>query len=176
MREWESHLPVAAFDAAPYAGLEAQIQAQGIVIKTLAELAVDPERDAKLHALNYELFQDVPSSEPATPVPLEHFIEHTVQNPTTLPDAYFVAVHDGEYVGMSSLWANLTDPSVLYTGLTGIRRAYRRRGIALALKLRAIAYAQARGVATVKTSNESAQPAHAEHQRAPGLCPPPGLD
>jgi mycothiol synthase len=155
MREWESHLPVAAFDPAPYAGREEQVRARGIEIKTLAELAADPERDAKLHALNHEIFQDVPSTEPPTLVPLEHFIENTLQHPAVLPDAYFVAVHESEYVGMSGLWANLSDPSILYTGLTGVRRAYRRRGIALALKLQAIAYAQAHGVATVKTSNES---------------------
>ena len=154
MREWESHLAVAAFDSAPYAGVAEQMQAQGIVIKTLAELAADPDRNRKLYAMTDEIHHDVPSPEPPTSVPFEHFIEHTLSHPNLLPDGYFIAVHDGEYVGSSNLWDSPADRSILYTGLTGVTRAYRGRGIALALKLRALAYAQAQGVAALKTFND----------------------
>ena len=143
MREWESQLAVAEFDPTPYVDVAARVAAQGIVIQTIAELATDPERDRKLHALDDALGRDVPAPEPPTTVPYENFVARTLQHPNLLPDAYFIALHDGEYVGMSNLWANGVDPTMLYTGLTGVRRAYRRRGIALALKLRAIAYAQA---------------------------------
>ena len=44
-----------------------------------------------------------------------------------MDDGYFVAVADGEYVGVSSLW-RADEPDLLRTGLTGVRRAYRRRG------------------------------------------------
>jgi mycothiol synthase len=44
---------------------------------------------------------------------------------------------------------------VLNTGLTATRRDFRRMGIALALKLRAIAYAQDKGYREVRTGNES---------------------
>jgi GNAT superfamily N-acetyltransferase len=87
-------------------------------------------------------------------VSYEYFIEHTLQSPNLLPDAYFVAVHDGNYVGTSALWASQAG-SDLYTGLTGVKRAYRQKGIALALKLRGIAYARAHAHPLIKTWNES---------------------
>jgi GNAT superfamily N-acetyltransferase len=154
MRAWESRLDVASFDPSPYAHVEDAVRAQGIEIRTLKQLEEDPERDAKLYELEWILDQDVPHPEPLTRVSFEFFLEHTLQNPNLLPDGYFVAVHDGRYVGMSNLWAS-QGSSDLYTGLTGIRREYRRRGIALALKLRAIAYARANGHPVIRTWNES---------------------
>ena len=154
MRAWESRLDVAAFDPTPYNGLEEQVRAQGIEIQTLKELVADPERDRKLYELHRELQKDVPHPEPQTPVSYAYFVEHTLKSPNLLPDAYFVAVHDGAYVGMSALWASQAG-SELYTGLTGVTRAYRRKGIALALKLRGIAYAKGHGHPLIKTWNES---------------------
>jgi GNAT superfamily N-acetyltransferase len=75
-------------------------------------------------------------------------------SPNLLPDAYFVAVDGDEYAGTSALWSS-PGSNQLYTGLTGVRRAHRRKGIALALKLRGIDYAKTHGVATIKTWNES---------------------
>ena len=68
---------------------------------------------------------------------------------------FFVALDGERYVGMSNLWKSQADPSELYTGLTGVSRSHRRRGIALALKLRAIDYARRNGVRRLKTWNES---------------------
>jgi RimJ/RimL family protein N-acetyltransferase len=66
-----------------------------------------------------------------------------------------VAVADGQYVGVSSLW-RAEEPDLLRTGLTGVRRAYRRRGIAFALKLAALEFAQAQpGIRRVITDNAS---------------------
>jgi GNAT superfamily N-acetyltransferase len=154
MRSWESRLDVAAFDFTPYADVEARARSHGIEFKTFAELAADPERDQKLFELDEALIQDVPHPEPQTPVSYEFFEENLLKNPNLLPDGFFVALHNGHYVGMSNLWSSQASTD-LYTGLTGVRREYRRKGIALALKLRAIAYAKAQGTAIVKTWNES---------------------
>jgi mycothiol synthase len=43
----------------------------------------------------------------------------------------------------------------LRTGLTAVRRAYRRRGIALALKVRSLEFGKANGYSSVQTENES---------------------
>lgn len=154
MRAWESRLNVEEFDPSPYADVEKKVRAQGIEIKTLRELESDPERDVKLYDLDWLLDQDIPQPESPTRVSFEFFREHTFDNPNLLPDGYLVAVHDGTYVGVSTLWTSQgTDD--LYTGLTGVRREYRRRGIALALKLRAIAYARSLGRAVIRTWNES---------------------
>jgi GNAT superfamily N-acetyltransferase len=154
-REWESRLDVAAFDPTPVAGAEERVRAGGIELKTLADLTADPDHARKLHALEWELELDVPNPETPTPISLEQYVETRLKRPELLLEGWIVAVHDGEYVGMSVLWASAAGPD-LETGLTGVRRAYRRRGIALALKLRAIAYAKAAGRPSIKTWNEVA--------------------
>jgi predicted GNAT superfamily acetyltransferase len=64
-----------------------------------------------------------------------------------------LAVDGNEYVGMSNLWADRASDA-LYTGLTGVKRSHRRRGVAIAMKVRAIAYARASGHPLIKTGNE----------------------
>ncbi len=156
MRSWESRLAVAGFDAAPYAGTEAHTASRGIAIATYAELAADPDRDRKLYDLDCDLGRDVPSPEPFTPPSYEWYAERVFNDPDLLPDAWFIAIDSAtrQYVGMSQLWHSQASDD-LYNGLTGVRRSHRRRGIALALKLRGIAFAQAQGRPTIKTWNES---------------------
>jgi GNAT superfamily N-acetyltransferase len=88
-----------------------------------------------------------------TQVPFDRWCQDILDSPLFLEDGYFVAIDGGEYVGMSNLWANRASDD-LNTGLTGVVRSYRRRGIATALKVRAIAYARAQGHPTIKTGNE----------------------
>lgn len=156
MRSWESRLDVAAFDPAPYGDAEARAASNGIDITTYAGLAADSGRDRKLYELYNELSRDVPQPEPHTPVTYEWYAERVFQDPGLLPDGWFVAVDraTGQYVGMSQLWHSQASDD-LYNGLTGVLRSHRRRGIALALKLRGIAYAKSLGRPVIKTWNES---------------------
>jgi GNAT superfamily N-acetyltransferase len=156
MRSWESRLDVAAFDPTPYADAEARTIAHGIDLTTYAGLAGDPDRDRKLFDLDMALARDVPSPEPFTPVSFEFYADRVLRDPDLLPDGWFVAVDraTGQYVGMCQLWHSQASAD-LYNGLTGVLRSHRRRGIALALKLRSIAYAKTLGRPTIKTWNES---------------------
>ncbi len=153
MRDWESRLDLAAFDPKPYAEAEAGLTAQGIVIKTLRELENTPGHWDKHYQLTRELIADVPSSEPRTPIAKEVWQKRLQENPDLQRDAYLFAVQNGEYIGLTVLYSSQGNDD-LYTGLTGVRREYRRQGIALALKLRALAWAKAQGRALVKTWNE----------------------
>lgn len=97
---------------------------------------------------------DIPLPGPFTEVPLEEFLNQYVRRPGTLPDGFFIA-RDGEnYVGLSSLWRE-ENTSDLWQIITGVRREYRRRGVALALKLSVMDYAKKRGAETIKTWNAS---------------------
>ena len=120
----------------------------------MAELAGDPQYARKLYDLFVEVDEDEPRPEPYTPWSYDFFVARTLNDPNLLREAYFVALHNDEYVGQSTLSASKGN-SDLYTGLTGVKRAYRRQGIALALKLRAIEYAQTHGSPLIKTWNES---------------------
>ncbi|PDW02147.1 GNAT family N-acetyltransferase [Candidatus Viridilinea mediisalina] len=156
MREWESRLELAHFDPTPYAGHTERVVASGIRIATLAELMQeDPEHRRKLYELDLQLALDVPHPEPQTAWSYETFCQHVFAAPSFMPEGYYIALDGKEFVGISALWRSQAEKDCFYTGLTGIQRAYRRRGIALALKLCALAYARQQGVRIVKTWNES---------------------
>ena len=81
------------------------------------------------------------------------------------PDAPYELTHptalflDGaDYVGLTMLWRDSTRSDKLVTGLTGVLRSHRRRGIATALKVRALTYARERGIVEVDTDNEDNNP------------------
>lgn len=156
MRDWESRLTVTTFDPTPFLAQAERAAANGIHIVSLAELiARDPDHRARLYDLDMTLSADVPSPEPFTPISCEQFEKWIFANPNFLPEGYFVALDGTHYVGSTALWKSQSTPQELYTGLTGVRREYRRMGIALALKLRAIAFARSYGATVIKTWNES---------------------
>ena len=154
MRSYESRLDVAAFNPSAYGDVEARMHDLGITFKTLRQLQNVPGHWDKHFALVEELRGDVPSTEPHTPLSKDVWRLRMEGNPELLPDGYFFAVKDGEYVGMSTLKSS-GDSDDLNTGLTAVKRGYRRQGVALALKLRAIAWAKSQGKRRIKTWNES---------------------
>jgi RimJ/RimL family protein N-acetyltransferase len=156
MREWESRLAVADFDPTAFAGTREKVLSQGIRLTDLAILRAEEGEevaDRKLHALDNVLAHDIPSDDPATDVPFDAWREKLMSGPRFRPEAFFIAVApSGEYVGASMLFHRQTDPA-MNTGLTGVLREWRRRGIALALKLDAIAYAQRFDAPEIRTEN-----------------------
>ena len=79
-------------------------------------------------------------------VPLEEWLH----DEATLPEGSFVAPADGEIVGHSGLMTHDND-GVAEDGLTVVRREWRRRGLARALKQRELAWARDAGLREVVT-------------------------
>jgi GNAT superfamily N-acetyltransferase len=155
-RDWESRLDLAAFDPAPFAAAATRAAAAGVRITTLAdELRADPNALRKAYALHAEARLDVPSLDAPTPSPYERFEEETLRSPWALPVAYFIAIRDGRYVGECALATEGADPAVIHQQLTAVLRDERGKGIAMALKLRAVAYAKARAFREIRTWNAS---------------------
>jgi mycothiol synthase len=152
------------------AAVEAQLCQHAIVIRTLRELAEDPERDRKLFALRNQLDQEVPFAQTVTPVPFAWFEARVLQNPRLKDDGIFIAIHGERYVGMSALYAGPRERA-LHTGLTGVLEAYRRQGIAKALKLRTIAYAKQHGYALLRTYNAESNTGILKLNEAFGFVP-----
>jgi GNAT superfamily N-acetyltransferase len=136
---------VTAFDVSPYAGLEPKLNSQGVFIKTVRELACDPNRDRKIYDLMCLVDLDVPSEGDGIPEPdFEDWVGWGLNDPSVLQDAFLIAVHDDEYVGLRDL-GSYGDQETLLGGLLGVRREYRQRGIALAMQVRNIIYGRDHG-------------------------------
>ena len=152
-RRWEYRLDAQTFDWTPFAYFRLDMQREDIEILSLAELESDSNRDQKLYALQTELDQAVPLLVTPTPMTFSEFHNQILANPTLLHDGLFIATHAGEYVGMTSLFRR--NQTTLAIDLTGTRRPYQGKGIATALKLRGIEYAQRENYQYIVTQNDT---------------------
>lgn len=173
MRYAESWLDVKAFDASRFAGAEERVLSQGIHLTTLAELgASDPDVRQRFYEFTQVIQADIPSPEPFTPLAYDVWAKR-FEHSGYLPEANFLALEGETLVGLSTLWAREADDH-LQTGATGIVRSHRRRGIALALKLRALAFAKERGAPIIRTDNEVNNEGMLSINRALGFVKQPG--
>ncbi len=159
MREPLSKLQVESFDPTPFQPKEDQVHSSGFEIKTLAELQNEYSDWAeRYYQLDNAAMVDVPSTDPFVPPPFEQFERSHLKDPEFDPKSIWVAVRDGEWLGLTSLWISSADPEKAYTGLTGVLRQVRRMGVATVLKLRALDFARTREVKIVQTDNEENNP------------------
>jgi len=117
------------------------------------EVATIAERPELLEAA-YPLARDEGYPDLALAGSISVRIEDWLQDEASLPEGSFVALADGEIVGYSGLMAHDND-GVAEDGLTVVRREWRRRGLAKALKQRELAWARRAGFAEVVTWTQS---------------------
>lgn len=151
-RSWESFLDLATFVAPPDKPIAPEL---GIEISTMTQLQSDPSRDQKLYDLLWEIDQDIPEVDEATQETFDVFVEERLGHRRMLQDLTFVAVHQGEYVGVSYYMSDDSDPHLVRTGTSGVARAWRGQGVAWALKLHGLEAIRQTRVRRVRTVNES---------------------
>ena len=93
-----------------------------------------------------QAFQDM-----ALIAPLEISLEQWERDWITDPDAIFVALADGEVIGCAGLLPDTDEPGRAEHALTAVRRDWRRRGVAAALKRCTLAWAAEHGLREVYT-------------------------
>jgi GNAT superfamily N-acetyltransferase len=153
-----SKLDVQSFDASPFEETLRRVDESEVDVRPFGELmAENPDALRKAYEAGWEFLQDVPFPDPLQKMPFEQYISE-VEGPCGMPKSWFIAVDGGRYVGMSQLWLIPAQPRRLQTGLTGVSRTHRRRGLATALKVRAIMGAKESGVETIRTDNEEKNP------------------
>jgi RNA polymerase sigma factor (sigma-70 family) len=157
-RVWDLRLNVLEADLSPLRTLAEQMAARNILITTFAE---ERERDAqslrKVHEFLNVVKADDRGRQPFLPVPFEA-VERWFSRPYVLPDACFLAKYHDDYVGFTDLTLLEAVAGGLTHSFTGVAREFRRQGVAMALKRRAIEYARARGYHTIRAFN---RPCHA---------------
>jgi RNA polymerase sigma factor (sigma-70 family) len=138
-------LKIGEFDGAAFQSVREQVAARGITITTFAaESARDADCLRKLHDFLNAVKADDPERQQFMPAPYEA-AERWIASPAFLPDAAFIAKDGDRYVGFTDLIRNEPLPRGIAPGFTGVARAYRRQGLATALKLCALEAARAHG-------------------------------
>ncbi|MCI4351995.1 MAG: GNAT family N-acetyltransferase [Thermoplasmata archaeon] len=155
-RNWTSVLDLEAAATDRLLSLSPDLAAAGIEISTLAREGVtDAEVAEQLYRLDCETSVDVPRMYPYVPIPLAAFRRFYMEGPNALPEAWFIAKHRGRYVAMSFAQREAAAPDTLEQAYTCTQRDYRRRGLALALKLRVIEYGKRNRYRWIRTHNDS---------------------
>ncbi len=123
----------------------------GVEIVTWAER---PELARGIHEVVLEALPDIPGEEDYAVEPFEDWLEHDMRQPGDRPDATFVAVAGDEVAGYSKLAFTGAQPTTAHHDLTAVKRAWRGRGIARALKAAQIRWALENGYEQLRTRNE----------------------
>ena len=113
-----------------------------------------PELARGLFEVSVEASPDVPGYEDEQHEPFEAWLEHDMQGPGDPPEATFVAVAGDEVVGYAKFSLSTTSTKSAYHDLTAVKRDWRGRGIARALKSAQIGWAKANGYEQLRTAND----------------------
>jgi GNAT superfamily N-acetyltransferase len=113
-----------------------------------------PGAEAAMYEVAREAYPDVPGEDDAVMAPFEEWLSMDMQGAGDRPEATFLALADGEVVAYAKLSLSLARPTVAMHDMTGVRRAWRGRGIARALKAAEIAWAKESGYERLETQNE----------------------
>jgi mycothiol synthase len=119
-------------------GDESRPEPPGLEVVSIAER---PELLEGAYALSLEAYPDL-----AVPGTIQIPRERWLAEEATRPDGSFVALADGEVVGYAGLLELGDEPDRAEHGLTAVRSAWRRRGIATLLKRTQLAWAAENGV------------------------------
>jgi len=113
-----------------------------------------PDLIRGVYAVYLEASPDVPGEEETEIPPFERWLANDMQGAGDRPEATFIAVSEAEVIGYAKLSISRGNGDVAWHDLTGVKRAWRGRGVAGALKRTQIAWAKANGYRRLHTMNE----------------------
>jgi GNAT superfamily N-acetyltransferase len=121
----------------------------------LVSLAQRPDLEHALYDCDVEVGPDVPAHEEGyEPMTFERWHATYLEGPGAMPAACIVALADGEILGYTGLRRRGSVSPTAENMLTAVRRPWRRRGIATALKREQIARAREAGIERIYTTND----------------------
>ena len=123
-RTWGANLDLTTLEPDLFRDVRERLEADGFRFLPYHSLD-DPEKHAKVQALQAEAKRDMPVFEPIVTAEFDD-----VEDETTLPETVMVALRGDELVGVSSV----EGPRSLHSGLTAVTAPYCNRGIGRVLK------------------------------------------
>jgi len=124
---------------------------EGVEIVTWADR---PNLTRALYDVACEAYPDVPGEGSNPMDSFDAWLAKDMRGDSDRPEATFIALADGEVAGYAKLSLSSYDSKVAHHDMTGVRRAFRGRGIASALKRAEIAWAKEAGYERLETNNE----------------------
>jgi GNAT superfamily N-acetyltransferase len=121
----------------------------------LVSLAERPDLVRSVYDVDVEVGRDVPSHEEEyEPMTFERWHATYLEGPGAMPAACIVALAEGGVAGYTGLRRRGSVSPTAENLLTAVRRPWRRRGIASALKREQIARAREAGIEQIYTTND----------------------
>jgi len=158
----ESSLNLEAVDLNTYLPLLEKLDSKGIKFYDAKKEMQDfPNHYEKLEELGWKFGKDFPMPEGIvhTRQPFKQFMKFQKLFEEKRYGIEIVAVDGDKYVGSTDIHVlPKSDPHKAWTGSLGVLREYRRRGIATALKVKAIEKLREKGIKQVRTDNEENNP------------------
>jgi GNAT superfamily N-acetyltransferase len=142
---------------------------EGVRIVTRAER---PDLERGRYEVGLEAGRDIPGLDSDNEQTFEEWRSFEIERPSRPPEWTFVALAGDEVIGYAALEAY---GKVASHGLTAVRRDWRRRGVARALKLSQLRAAQAAGFERALTESEERNEPMRRLNESLGFRPIPGM-
>jgi GNAT superfamily N-acetyltransferase len=143
----------------------------GVDIVTWAER---PELARGMYEVYVEADPDIPGSDGVEVPAFEEWLADDMEGASDRPEAVFVALAVDEVVGYAKLSLPPEWTGTAWHDLTGVKRAWRGRGIASALKRAQIRWAKEHGFKRLTTMNEERNAPIRHLNQRYGYTPEPG--
>ena len=156
-RRIQSYVDVPEFDPTPYADAVDRVRISGLRLRTFAEVLEDRDEASReafwrdLYAAEGPMWDDIPFASPLPHWPYERFHQLTVESGKLIHEVSLLA-YDGATIAGFTTTGRQKDRG--HTWMTGVGRAYRGRGVALALKVEMLKRAKTAGLSAMLTTND----------------------
>ncbi|OLC22242.1 MAG: hypothetical protein AUH33_00155 [Chloroflexi bacterium 13_1_40CM_68_21] len=157
-RRIEAYVNLASFDPAFFAARVAEVRRSGITLRTIGEALDGLDADGReefvraLYDAEGPMWDDIPRAAPVPHRPYEPWRHLGFESGQLIADASIVAYDGDSIVGLTMTGKR---PGLdADTWMTGTARGYRGRGLAIAMKVEALARAKARGLRALLTTND----------------------
>ncbi|MFF8645790.1 GNAT family N-acetyltransferase [Streptomyces sp. NPDC015345] len=164
-------LDAAAFDAARFEQYLERCRSGGIRFTTMSELGDTPRHRWALYELNKECSADIPDR--GEFYTFEEYVEGRLAVPSYDPRGVVVALDGDVWCGLA-MTSDHRASGFVFNEMTGVKAAYRGRGLSLAMKTVGMGFAGLCGVDKVRTFHHPANTAAIQMNRRLGYVDMPG--
>jgi hypothetical protein len=158
-------LDISTFDPARFAKYLERCRSDGIHLTTMADLGDTARQWRRLYELNKECSADIPDrGEFHT---FAQYLERRIEVPSYDPRGVVIALDGDLWCGLAAT-SDRRSSGYVFNEMTGVKAAYRGRGISLAMKAFGIGFAGLCGVERIRTIHHPANTSAIEMNRRLG--------